>query len=168
MASIGLVTHLKLRVCTLVRVYSLIKFYSTDLGVKLKFELERSEDAFVIMKESTDNEMYKVKVLNISLLMPIAQLSQGVYDTYNRMLTKQIDNKPVGVSYRRIEIRPINIPRNTENFFSELLFRDISFPSFFVLPMSSGRDEVGVGVRSWRIGVLARPRLSVQVGRFSR
>jgi len=93
-------------------------------GVKLKFELERSKDEFVLMKAKTDTEQYKIKIENITLLMPIAQLTQGVFNEYNSILTRQIDNKPVGISYRKVEIRPLTLPRNSENFYSELLFSD--------------------------------------------
>lgn len=93
-------------------------------GVKVKFELERSKDEFFLMKQSSDNEKYKVKIININLLMPIAQLTQGVFNEYNTILTRQIDNKPVGISFRKIAIRPLNIPRNSETFYSEVLFTD--------------------------------------------
>jgi len=76
------------------------------------------------MKTKTDTEEYRIDIINIALLMPIAQLTQGVFNEYNTILTRQIDNKPVGISYRKIEIRPITIPRNSEVFYSELLFSD--------------------------------------------
>ena len=41
---------------------------------KIKFELDRSDDSFVIMCPSSDNEKYKLKILNIALYVPVAQL----------------------------------------------------------------------------------------------
>jgi len=97
-------------------------------GVKLKFELEKAKDEFLLLIKpttgTTDKEQYKIKIENIVLLMPIAQLTQGVFNEYNSILTRQIDNKPVGISYRKVEIRPLTLPRNSENFYSELLFSD--------------------------------------------
>jgi len=91
-------------------------------GTKVKIELDRAKDNFVIMKYANDTNTYKLKLLYIALYMPIAQLSQSVATEINSILTK--DN-PIKIQYRNIEIRPYSIPKDSPNFYSELLFSDI-------------------------------------------
>jgi len=74
------------------------------------------------MKEESDTNTYKLKLLYIALYVPIAQLSQSVASEINSVLTK--DN-PVKIQYRNIEIRPYTIPKDSPSFYSELLFSDI-------------------------------------------
>jgi len=93
-------------------------------GTKIRFELDRSSDDFVLIKKATDTTDYKIKILNIALLMPIAQLSQSVFNEYESLLTRSVNTKPVGISFRRIDIKPYNIPRNSVSYHSELLFSD--------------------------------------------
>jgi len=92
------------------------------IGTKVKIELDRAKDSFVIMKYAADTNNYKLKLLYIALYMPIAQLSQSVATEINSVLTK--DN-PVKIQYRNIEIRPYTIPKDSPNYYSELLFSDI-------------------------------------------
>jgi len=105
--------------------------YNTGLiiGTKIRLELDRAKDNFVLMQESADKEKYKVKLLYIALYMPIASLSQDVSREINSILTK--DN-PVKIQYRNIEIRPLTITKQTTSFYSELLFSD-SVPARLVL-----------------------------------
>ena len=65
--------------------------------------LDRADDEFVIMRPATDNEKYKILIHDIALYIPIAQLSQSVYDEYNSLLTRTIDSKAnvVNIHYRR-------------------------------------------------------------------
>jgi len=94
------------------------------LGTKLKIELDRAKDSFVLMKEASDTESYKLKLTYIALYMPIGVLSQNVFSEINSLLTKGTENKPVLIQYRNIEVRPLQIPKNTQNFYSELLFTE--------------------------------------------
>lgn len=76
------------------------------------------------MKQEDDTTKYKLKLLNIALYMPVAQLSQSVFSEINSILTRSVNNKPVGIHYRKIDVRPLTIPRNSQVFHSELLFTD--------------------------------------------
>jgi len=87
---------------------------------KLHIELDRSSDAFVLLKDPADTDNYQLKILNISLLMPIGQLTENVYNDFNTRFA----SKPAAISYRKVEIRPLSVPRNSAHFFSELLFSD--------------------------------------------
>jgi len=90
-------------------------------GTKVKLELDRAKDSFVLMKEESDTDNYKLKLLYIALYMPIASISQEVSREINSIITK--DN-PVKIQYRNIEIRPLTITKQTTSFYSELLFSD--------------------------------------------
>ena len=48
-------------------------------NTKVKIELDKNDDAFVLMTKEEDNEKYRVKILNISLFVPVAQLSSQVF-----------------------------------------------------------------------------------------
>ena len=78
----------------------------------MKFELDRSDDAFIFMTKEDDTEKYCLKILNIALYVPVAQLSVSVFQEINTILTKKNEPKAVGIHYRRIEVRPISLPRN--------------------------------------------------------
>ena len=95
-------------------------------GTKISIEFDRSEDEFVILKPKTDPEKYKLKILHICLYMPIAQLSQSVYQEFSALLTKPRDlqSGAVNIHYRRSELRTISIPSNAQEFNSDVLFAD--------------------------------------------
>lgn len=93
-------------------------------GTKVKIELTRSTDKFVLMKEEDDNTKYKLKLVEIQLFVPIAQLSERVFNEINLLRTKTTDNKPIGLQYRRLDVRPIIIPQHAQDFWSDLLLRD--------------------------------------------
>lgn len=90
-------------------------------STKVKLELDRIKDSFVILKSSTDQDEYKLKLNYIALYMPIANLSQNVFLEINSYLTK---DKPVKILYRNVEVRPITIPKNNHLFYSEYLFTE--------------------------------------------
>lgn len=87
-------------------------------GCKVKIELDRASDEFFILSQSTDTEKYKVKILNICLFVPVAQLSQTVYNQISTLHAKQ----DVAIHYRRLEVRPFSLNRNSEEFNSNNLF----------------------------------------------
>ena len=72
------------------------------------------------MRPASDAEKYKILIHDIALYIPIAQLSQSVFDEYNSLLTRTIDSKANVISchYRRSEVRPISIPSNSQEFYS--------------------------------------------------
>jgi len=90
-------------------------------GTKISIELDRSSNEFVLLKEDSDTEKYKLKLLSIQLFVPIAQLSQEVFLEIDSILTKK---KPVGIQFRSLEVRALTIPKNSQNFHSELLFTE--------------------------------------------
>ena len=112
-------------------------------NTKVKFELDRSDDAFVFMTIDTDNEKYKLKLLNIALLVPVAQLSSQVFQEINTILTKKNEPKAVGIHYRRIEVRPISLPRNKEEYNSDGLFTDSDLPCKIVICFVKTASKVG-------------------------
>ena len=70
------------------------------------------------MKDPTDNENYKVKLLSCFLYMPIAQLSSTTFSEIERVLT----SKTVAIHYRKIEIRTLSLVAGKEEYNSENLF----------------------------------------------
>ena len=85
---------------------------------KIKIELDKSSDEFFLLTQNSDPEKYKVKFLNICLFVPVAQLSQTVYNQISTLHTKQ----DVAIHYRRLELRPFSLNRNSEEFNSSNLF----------------------------------------------
>ena len=69
-------------------------------NTKVKFELDRSDDDFLIMKEETDTTKYKVKILNIALYVPVAQLSASVFNEISTILARKSEPKAISIHYR--------------------------------------------------------------------
>jgi hypothetical protein len=57
------------------------------------------------MSEVGDNEKYKVKILNLCLHVPVAQMSQIVFNEINSVLSKKEEPNEIAIHFRRIEIR---------------------------------------------------------------
>lgn len=93
-------------------------------GTKIMIELDKSDDEFVLLKPASDPEKYQLKILNIALFVPIAQLSQSVFDEFTALLTKprELQSGVVNIHYRRSEVRPLSIPSNCQEFHSDILF----------------------------------------------
>ena len=72
------------------------------------------------MKPDTDTAKYKIRLLDIAIYIPIAQLSQSVFAEYNSLLTRPKDNKAGAacLHFRRTEVRPVSIPVNAQEFYS--------------------------------------------------
>jgi hypothetical protein len=70
----------------------------------VKFELDRAPDSFVILSKEDDAEKYKLKILNIALYVPVAQLSAPVFQEINTILTRKNEPKAIGIHYRRLEV----------------------------------------------------------------
>jgi hypothetical protein len=87
-------------------------------NTKIKFDLVKAEDAFILMRKS-GSENFKVKIENICLYIPVAQLAAPVFNEINSILTQEKKPKVVTIHYRRIDIRPIAIPKNKVLFFSD-------------------------------------------------
>ena len=68
---------------------------------KVKIELDRAEDAFLLMCNKSDTEKYTVKIANICLFVPVAQLSEPVYREINTILSgKGKEPKSIAIHYR--------------------------------------------------------------------
>ena len=112
-------------------------------NTQVKFELDRSDDAFVLMSVITDNEKYRMKILNISLLVPVAQLSSQVFQEINSILVRKNEPKAIGIHYRRVEVRPISLPRNKEEYNSDGLFTDSDLPCKIVICFVQTKNKIG-------------------------
>jgi hypothetical protein len=98
-------------------------------NTKVKFELDRSSDEFVIMCPKADeSEKYKLKILSIALFIPVAQLSSSVFNEISSIMTRKNEPKVIAIHYRRIEVRPVLIAKNKVEFYSDSVFPDADLP----------------------------------------
>ena len=89
-------------------------------GTKVRFELVKSSDAFVLMREPDDTEEYQMKITHCYLYIPIAQVSTSIYTEVSSLLS----SKSVAIHYRKTEVRPLTIPLQKREFDSHNLFPD--------------------------------------------
>ena len=109
----------------------------------MKIELQKASDEFLLMKQAADTENYKLKITNICLYIPIAQLSAAVFNELNTYMTRKIDPQPVGIHYRRTEVRPITFPKNKQEYFSDGLFTDSEMPCRICLCFVETKSKIG-------------------------
>ena len=95
------------------------------------------------MSGSADDEKYRLKLLNIALFVPVAQLSAPVFQEINSIMTRKTEPKSIGIHYRRIEVRPISLPRNKEEYNSDGLFTDSDLPCKIVICFVKTASKVG-------------------------
>jgi hypothetical protein len=100
---------------------------------KVRIDLEKSDNKFVILKRSGDTTNYKLKILNICLYVPVAQLSQPVFNEIESILTRKEEPNEIAIHHRRVEIRPITIVKNKIEFYSDSLFPESDLPCRIVL-----------------------------------
>ena len=112
-------------------------------NTKVKIELQKASDEFLLMKQAADTENYKLKITNICLYIPIAQLSAAVFNELNTYMTRKIDPQPVGIHYRRTEVRPITFPKNKQEYFSDGLFTDSEMPCRICLCFVETKSKIG-------------------------
>ena len=84
-----------------------------------------------------------MKITNISLIIPIATLSQPLYQEINAIQTRKVDPQPIGLHYRRIEVRPINLPKHKVQYFSDSLFTDSDIPCRVILAFVETDSKIG-------------------------
>jgi hypothetical protein len=106
-------------------------------------ELVKSETAFYLFKRSSDPGEYKMKITNISLIIPIATLSQPLYQEINAIQTRKVDPQPIGLHYRRIEVRPVTLPKHKVQYFSDNLFTDSDIPCRIILAFVETDNKIG-------------------------
>ena len=87
-------------------------------GTKVDIELERASDDFFLLKEDSDTNTYKVKLISCFLYVPVAQLSSATFSEIERVLV----SKSVAIHYRKIEIRTVGLYKGKEEYNSENLF----------------------------------------------
>jgi hypothetical protein len=102
-------------------------------NTKVRFDLDKSDPEFFLMCPSDDTEKYQYKIKNIALFVPVAQLSMPVYQEINSILTRKNEPKSIVIHYRRIEVRPISIAADKQDFYSDSLFSDSDLPCRIVL-----------------------------------
>lgn len=89
-------------------------------GSKVRIELVKNNDAFVINREPNDTENYKIDITDCYLYLPIAQLSASVYNELSNVLK----NKSAALHFRKTEVRVLPIPRDKIEFNSDNLYPD--------------------------------------------
>ena len=113
-------------------------FVSHSSKLYLQLQLVRAEDDFLLMKDSTDTEKYKVKLLSCFLYMPVAQLSSTTFSEIERVLT----SKSVAIHYRKIEIRNVSLVAGKEEYNSENLFSS-DCPCRIVICFIESKNKTG-------------------------
>ena len=76
----------------------------------------------MILRGKDDTVNYKLKILELAMYIPVGQLSQSVYNEISSIQTNK--GKPTTIQFRRIEIRPLSVTRNSQEFHSELLITE--------------------------------------------
>ncbi len=112
-------------------------------NTKVKIELERSPDSFVIMRMPDDVENYKLKILNISLFVPVAQLSAPVYQELNSIMTRKNDPQSISIHYRRSEVRNISLNKSKQEYNSDSIFTDSDLPCKIVICFVESENKNG-------------------------
>ena len=95
------------------------------------------------MVPEDDTEKYKVKIRSIVLYIPVAQLSSSVFNEINTILARKNDPKAFSIHFRKIEIRPISIPKGKIEFYTDTLFPDASLPCRIVVCIIATDAKIG-------------------------
>ena len=118
-------------------------------------QLVRAKDEFVILRESTDKDIYKVKLLSCFLYVPVAQLSSGTFSEIERVLS----TKSTAIHYRKIEIRNVSLIKGKEEYNSDNLFLS-DCPCRIVICFIESKNKTGSFdlnpfdfKRSWKVTV---------------
>lgn len=87
------------------------------LGVRIKFDLERSSNDFIIINENSDTEKYKIKLFAIDLFVPVAVIRNSIFAELNSILSKKDSANPednaMSYHFRRIELKTFTIVATT-------------------------------------------------------
>jgi hypothetical protein len=95
------------------------------------------------MTTDGDEEKYQLKILSIALFVPVAQLAAPVYQELNSIMTRKTDPQTIGIHYRRVEVRPINLVPNNEEYNSGTLFTDSDLPCKIVICFVKTKSKNG-------------------------
>jgi hypothetical protein len=81
------------------------------------------------MCPKTDPEQYYVELSNVCLYVPLAQLSQNVYNEINALYSSNPkEPNEVTIHFRKQEIKVVSIPKGKSEFVTESLFPDSDLP----------------------------------------
>ncbi len=137
-------------------------------NTKVRIDLDIADSAFFLMCPKTDSEKYQFKIKNIALFVPVAQLSMPVYQEINSILTRKNEPKSIVIHYRRIEVRPISITKDKEDYYSDSLFPDSDLPCKIVVCFVDASSKNGTYStnpfnfkRSWKV-TTSQERLTKQ------
>lgn len=111
-------------------------------GTSAKIKLDLSDPSFLLICPVSDTERYKIKILNIALYVPVAQLSLPVYQELNSLMTTKAQ-KSISIHYRRIEIRPISLPNGKEVYYTNALFSNPDLPCRMIVCFVQTKAKVG-------------------------
>lgn len=115
-------------------------------NTKVKIELDRAPDSFVLQSNPTDAEKYQVKILNANLYVPVAQLSISVYTELSNFMARVVDGtfrNDVAIHYRRLEIRPVAIPNGNRDYYTKSLLSDSDTPCKVVICFVESSSKAG-------------------------
>ena len=100
---------------------------------KVRFDLEKSDDKFVILKQKDDSTNYKLKLQNIALYIGVGQMSEAVRNEIESIWSRKEFPNQITIHHRRIEVTPVSIIKNTLEFNSASLFPESDLPCRIVL-----------------------------------
>ena len=106
-------------------------------GTKVQIELDRASDDFVLMKAATDTEDYQLE-LHCNLFVPIAQLSTALFSEIGSTFA----HRSISLHFRRVEVRQISLPREKEEYCSDILFTD-DMPCRIVVCFIPSKNKTG-------------------------
>jgi len=107
-------------------------------GTKVQIELDRASDDFVLMKAATDTEDYQLELLHCNLFVPIAQLSTALFSEIGSTFA----HRSISLHFRRVEVRQISLPREKEEYCSDILFTD-DMPCRIVVCFIPSKNKTG-------------------------
>ena len=81
-------------------------------NVKLSFTLKRTDNDFVIWKDSTDNQEYRVVLEDIYLTIDQVEVSPEIMDGYMRKFVKADKPPPVQIKYTQNVFKTFAVPTN--------------------------------------------------------
>ena len=70
----------------------------------------------MLMCPADDNEQYHLKIQNISLFVPVAQLAAPVFQQLNSLMTRKNEPRNIAIHYRRVEVRQFSLPKDKIEF----------------------------------------------------
>lgn len=107
-------------------------------GTKVKIELDRSSDDFVLMKKADDTENYKVELLSCYVFVPVAQLSAPLFTEIGSLFS----HESINIHFRRNEVRIITLTKDKEEYSSDMLFSG-EIPCRVILCFVRSEDKTG-------------------------